>query len=256
MFRSIVVLAVIASPAFAANRHCSTGYCAPVVAQQVAYPQTIIQNQNVFYSVGENVRQYSVTPQAVAEANKQYLARQIQGLQDQLAEYQTQQAYQPQQVCYVPVQAVQCPPGQQPYVTNNPANPMPAEPQPKFNQTVSVMASCIKCHGASGKDREFFDLTKPLSCDDQTNALAAVATGEMPKGARQPFTADELKQLKAELRGWNQQHGWGEKVQPPTPPQAAPVEGDGPVPKAPEEGDDPKFSNATRDWLRFAMQKR
>lgn len=243
----LIAFLLIASPALAGNRYsnCSTGHCATVV-EQVAYPQTIIQNQQIFYSVGEQVRQYAVTPQAVALANAEAIKRRMGELQDQLAEYQTQQSYSAQAVCYVPVQAVPCAPGQQPQQTGIQQPDQPAA----FNLTQpGVMQSCIKCHTKAGPARDVFDLTKRLSCEDALSAMEAVATGTMPKGG-QHFNSQQLKQLKVELGEFNK------RFDKPTPPQAAPAD-DEPVPTAPqetpEEGE--KFSNATREWLRYLAKK-
>lgn len=244
-----IALLFVASQAFAGHGYCSTGYCAPKVVQEVAYPQTIIQNQNVFYSVGEQVRQYAVTPQAVAVAHQESLKRQMHALQDQLNEYQTQQSYQPQPMYYVPMVAVaqqqQLPEGQAP--CNENTCPPGAKP-PSFNIKVNVIGACAKCHTKPGAALDALDMTKALSCEDQKRALKAVMRGTMPKGGRQ-LTDDQIDQLDIQLEEWK--NAPSQQPAPETPPQQAPAEQ---PPEAPKE--EPKFSNATRDWLKFAMQQK
>lgn len=217
-----ILIVLTASPLFAGNRYssgcstCAPAYRAPVyqaqaVVERVVYPQTIIENQSVFYTVGEQVRQYAVSPQAVQAAQIGQLRREIQRGMDHLEELQSQQqTYSQQQaLCYV---AVPCVPGQQPmqpgYGQQQPQQPE----QPRFSQEQrpSVMTVCLKCHGQNGKQRDHLDLTHALTCEDRENALEAVAIGEMPKGGR-AFNREELKQLKLELRGWNQAHGWADE---------------------------------------------
>lgn len=206
------------------------------------YAQTIVENQNVFYSVAPDVRQYAITPPAVAVAQYGQLQRQITRVADQLAEYREQSAYtvpQQQAVMCVPYcvpqgqvgqivagQAsgyVQQPTAQNGYGYAQPGQPAP-QPQPQqpgpttFSErqrtTGIIDARCMKCHGSPGKARDAFDFSRELTCDQRLEAIRAVMAGEMPKNGK--LTPDEIGKFIEELmprRQTNQQ----------PPPQPAPT---------------------------------
>lgn len=257
MRTAIAIVLLAASPALAANRYCAT--CKPVyhAPAVVAQPQTIIENQQVFYPVAPYAQQ-PITDAAVQLAQAEEIKHSMQALSDQVAAFQ-QRSAQPQMIVVYPQiqmqgQAMQ---GQaeQPPACGETACNQPAE-KPAFNQTASVMASCVKCHTKAGAARDAFDLTKPISCEQALDAMEAVATGSMPKGGK-PFSGEQLRKLKVELAKYNERFD-----KPATPPQPAEKPADQPAdksgeapPTAPDE-DDPKFSrapdNATRQWLKFA----
>lgn len=239
---ALIIIAVAALPAHAANRYCNSGYCAPAVhrdvVQELVTPQYV--TNNIFYSVGDSVRQYA--PQAVIQAQRAQIARDMQRLQDRMTEFNqySQQVTQP--VCYVPVQsAAVCVPG----MPQQPGYQQPQQPEqpPTFNHaqrstSAVIAAGCLKCHGENGKARDHFDLTRWLTCDEIGRAVSAVAEGRMPQGGQ---LADPQKaQLYAELFDWNKTNGFKA-----TPPQQPPTE-------APREDSQPDADASTRpDFSRF-----
>jgi len=257
MKTAIVILLACATPSLAGNRYsatCKPVYHAPAV---VAQPQTIIENQQVFYPVAPYAQQ-PVTDAAVQLAQAEEIKHSMQALSDQVAAFQQRQAAPQMIVVYPQVQMQAQQQAQPPAACGETACTTPAT-KPTFNQSGSVMASCIKCHTKAGAARDALDLTKPISCEQALDAMEAVATGSMPKGGK-PFSGEQLRQLKVELAKYNERFD-----KPATPPQPAEKPADQPAdksdeapPTAPDE-DDPKFSrapdNATRQWLKFALAK-
>lgn len=223
--RTLLILLLVASPAFAGNRYCAT--CKPVYhapAAVIAQPQTIIENQQVFYPTAPYA-QYPVTDAAMQLAQAEEIKYSMQALTDKVAALQSRQAQPQMIVVYPQIQMQQ----QQAACADGTCQTPQAEQPPKFNQTASVMQSCIKCHTKAGAARDALDLTKAISCDDALNAMEAVAVGTMPKGGK-PFTPEQLTQLRKELGEFNKRF-----EKPETPPQQPPNE-------APKEDPEEKFS--------------
>ncbi len=198
-----LVIAVALPASANAGGYCNS--CNTVYHDQVAtvYPQTIIQHQSneIFYSVGQGVRDYAVAQQNVAAAQAGQVERQIAALQTQLTTYrqQSQPVATPVQLVYaVPVQAVAatavCPPGQQQQM---PAAQAAAPQRPPG----LVEARCVKCHeGPNAK--KGFDITQKLTCEQAMKAIAAVTARKMPRDDAK-FTDAEVAQFTAELLGVN-----------------------------------------------------
>lgn len=214
---AFIIALLATSPLYAVNSHCVSSY--PVHNSYVAHdyvshdyvqPQTIIENQNVFYSVASDLRQYAVTPQAVRVAEYGQFQRQIQRLADQLAEAKEQAAYAPQQVMCVPMY---CAPGQQPPAVQPPAQQPAAQPQtppapqnPTFSmrQGGVIQAKCIKCHGGSGQPKGELDLRDKISCKQFHAAIDRLLTDDVSQRMplKQPAlsgeeTAAAMKELTA-----------------------------------------------------------
>lgn len=195
--KHLLAIAIVLS---ASTAHAHYGACYSNVVQRevaVTYPQTIVQNQNIFYSVGADVRQYAVAPAAIAQAQAGQVERQIAQLQDRLAEYrqQAQPAAQPVQLVYaVPAQAAYCAPSQQPAMqpAQQPLAAMQAKP------SGIVEAKCLKCHGGNGAPKGNFDVTKKLDCNETLLAIQKVRSGEMPKNGP-ALTTEEQNKLIDEL---------------------------------------------------------
>jgi hypothetical protein len=235
-FIAAAIVVLVCSPAFAANRYIKCDTCAPVykaaaVVQQVAYPQTIIENQ--FVNAAPYI-QAPVTDAAYQKALLTSVEYRQQQIADTLQELKQRQLA-PQMIVVYPQIHMQA---QQQAACADEACEQPNGP-PKFNQTASVMASCLKCHTKPGAAMDALDLTKPIECDQALAAMEAVATGSMPKGGK-AFTADQLTQLRKELGEFNKRF-----EKPPTPPQE-------PVNEAPKDAEG-GYSSATREWLKFAV---
>lgn len=185
---------------------------AKVVEQAVAYPVA----QNVYYFVGQAVRDYAIAPQHVLAAEAGELERKIAGLQDQLAQYrQQQQAYshqpsavssqpygyapqytappQQQQSACAACEGNQQPPAQLPPPSQGPPQTPPAAggpptfsmQMPPQQQAASgiIEQQCMKCHNAE-KAKGGVDFTGPISDELRMNAVKQVISGEMPKGGQ------------------------------------------------------------------------
>lgn len=225
---TLLIAALIASTAHA-GYPCNSCYVQKQVVREVAYPQTIIQNQANFYSVGDAVRQYAVTPQAVAAGHASEIKREMLRLQDRLAEYQQYQQPAPQVVYMVPAQVQYAQPasGQQqaaPCADGTCATgQQPANPNFSLKQRDGIVAqNCLKCHSAGGAGVDHLDLTRFVSCDDMARAQRQMLSGKMPKG-RPALNPTEFAQASAELLAWNDDHGLKpEQSAPPIPPQEQP----------------------------------
>lgn len=227
MVRSLICAAALlaATPLFAGNicnNHvvAHSAYVEPYVAPiaAVVTPQYI--TQNIFYSVGDQVRYPIVAPQAVVQAEAGQLQREMQRLQDKMNDLKQYSAYQPQpQVVYVPVpaQPVQqaapcttgtCPPktppaAQPPAQPQQPASP-PAPENPKFSmrQGGVIEAKCIKCHGGSGQPKGDLDLRNAISCEQFHAAIDRLLTDDPDKRMplkQPPLTGEETAQVEKEL---------------------------------------------------------
>lgn len=231
---TFAVALFIASPLLAQS--CGTSYCAPRVVQRsyannyvapyvaptYQTPQYI--TQNIFYSVGNDVRYPTVPPQAVVAAEYGQLSRELQRVQDKMSElkaYQQQYAPPQPQVVYVPVQTpVQVQPAAAPCPTGQcaPTQPAPQPTQPPADKpTFSMKAGsiieqkCIKCHGANGKGD--LDLRAAISCAQYKHAMDRLLTDDesirMPKG-QTPLTPEETAQAMKELSAMVKEEQQGE----------------------------------------------
>lgn len=185
------------------------GYCHTVYHDQVvatAYPTTIIEHAEInnFATIGDGVRQYAVTPPAIAASKAYELKNKIGELKDRLAEIEN--AAQPMP------QAAYCPPGYM-LVPCQPVaqQPMPQQQMPAPSQAAAtpqqshidpngiVEHKCFDCHsGANPKGK--FSLDKPLTCAQAMLAVQKVSSDEMPF-KRTPLTDTEKAKFIAEISG-------------------------------------------------------
>lgn len=192
MTRSLMLLLVLATPTLASNRYCSTGHCYPQkVAVVKAVPQTIIQNQNVFYAVGQEARYAPTT--SIVQAESQQIQREMQRLADRVTEFQAYSANQPQQIVLT-IQAAATQQQQQPHCADGSCE----TDKPAFNlkQNSIIGNTCIKCHSGPNA-KAGFRLDQELSCDQKLLALAKVVAGEMPP--KEPLTREQTLQVVGEL---------------------------------------------------------
>lgn len=215
--KTVLVVLLLASTAHAGNRYCNTGYCAPVykaaVVQQVAYPpQTIIQNQNVFYSVGQDVRQGPNN--AIVQAESQRIQREYQRLTESMREFSQFQEQQPQTI----VLKLEAATVQQQQVTTEHCQVEQTE-QTRFNQTAFPQA-CMKCHtGANAKGDFHLDA---LTCKDKLRAIEQIVAGTMPPSG--PLQGEEKTAAVNAILALPSVDDQPQQPAPPLPPQDNPPE--------------------------------
>lgn len=216
MVRSLIfaVASLVASPLFAVNcsgticntrsNYVAPSYVAPVATNYAhdyvatSYPQTVVQTQNVFYEVGGAAAQYPAVPNAnIAAAEYAQVAREMQRLQDRLADLKPQQPAQQAQPpinVYLQLPAgatVPAQPATQPAMPQQPQQPAQSQPFSMTQKPNGILQSrCVKCHsGANAKGS--LDLTSALTCEQKLDAMRKVINGDMPKGGP-PLTPEEL----------------------------------------------------------------
>lgn len=217
---SFVVVALVASPLFAVNCNgtiCNTrsNYVSPVVTSSYVAPSYVAPTsyvpqyvtQNIFYEVGGASALYPAVPnQNIAAAEYGQMTREMQRLQDRMADWKASQPQPPQQQ---PINVyLQLPPGSQPAGQPAAQPTMPQQPapqQPAANPQFSLQqkpgaiieSRCVKCHsGANAKGG--LDLTQALSCEQKLATIRKVINGEMPKGGP-PLTPEEIGDFMQEI---------------------------------------------------------
>jgi hypothetical protein len=198
MLRALLIVALITSPAFAGRPYynsCRYGHCVQkvVAAAPVVYPpQTIIQNQNILYPVGQDV--YAGNSAAVYQAESQQLQREMARMMDRYQSIQSMAASAPQ-VITLRLEAATA------TVAAGAVGKTctPETQQPNYSMKAGLLESrCFGCHGGAKGVKGKFDLRLDLTCKQKFAALQQVIAGEMPKGGP-PLTNDEFGQLVEEL---------------------------------------------------------